>query len=103
MVGESLEWPAAELQTLCTGRGANCSSFAALTLKSGLPSTFDASDPWRPRTVGIEPPFRNAQIHAVIMFFVTNVGVVLDLRRRQCDEAISSKGSLSIVIRGKTG
>ncbi len=62
-------------------------------------------DPWLTSTVRKycyapwhRPPFRNAQIHAVIMFFVSNGRRSPEPRRRQCDDAISNKG-LSIVIR----
>jgi hypothetical protein len=41
-------------------------------------------------------PFRNAQIHAVIMFFVSNGRRSPKPRRRQCDDAISNKGVIDI-------
>jgi hypothetical protein len=41
-------------------------------------------------------PFRNAQIHDVIMFFVSNGRRSPEPRRRQCDDAISNKGVIDI-------
>ena len=40
--------------------------------------------------------FRNAQIHAVIMFFVSNGRRSPKPRRRRCDDAISNKGVIDI-------